>query len=492
MLMWIIAVTIAVVVLAAAYEVIAFQYLPKHIFRARKKSGYDATITRLRILGRLPSLAGAKAKLHTWFYLGDMLYQARRYAEALEPLRAVCSFGTNPLDPPARKRIAECLDALGRPDEAARERLAAGFVADAIGNPLLSAKTKAEMFSREQKYDEACQQYELAMGLATGPDFRLKRTLRLKLTLANMNAGHPSRVLGLSEQGLLDDPDPLHKIIFHRMAGLACANLGRLEIADIHSQKAYDAAVQLGNTNQQADSLGVLAYVRHQQGRLDEAIDLSRRAVEAAGEIGNRVANTCLFETLMTMGRYQDAQNAISQSRESTVMFVPSKERRSTGAMNLGLARAAGELGNFNQALDLVASATKDFQNNSMSAYCDSIRFWLLAERGDAASEWMVATESKVKSVDSPGAQRDIFGMLTRGALATGDYALGLRFAMCLLDLGPHPVDLPRAHYLIGECRRGLGEIDAARSAFNEAIGLGIETIWTKRARERLAEMADV
>ena len=68
------------------------------------------------------------------------------------------------------------------------------------------------------------------------------------------------------------------------------------------------------------------------------------------------------------------------------------------------------------------------------------------------------------------------------------EYDRSLQYWARFLSTKPDRTGLTTAFYFIGECQNALGNLDAAKNAYREAVDVGIETLHSRLARERLEE----
>ncbi len=85
--------------------------------------------------------------------------------------------------------------------------------------------------------------------------------------------------------------------------------------------------------------------------------------------------------------------------------------------------------------------------------------------------------------------QLGVYHHLGRAAFVSGELVECQEMFHHYLACRPNPVGLPLAYHWLGECHLRLGESDAAREAFGQAVALGIDSLEARRAQARLDEL---
>ena len=189
-------------VLLYVVDMLYFLILPRW---AIKKYG-KTNIERLRrILERVvatPSFIGTQQKLSARCPRGDLRLTgaARRGRGALPRKPGESGRSRRLADFPAleadtRRRLADCLEAMGRPDEAENERRRAGECVDRAPAEALTHLTRGTLLERQQQYAEACAAYEQALSCTPASDQPGRIECMIQLSVASVHAGRPQEVL---------------------------------------------------------------------------------------------------------------------------------------------------------------------------------------------------------------------------------------------------------------------------------------------------------
>ncbi len=219
------------------------------------------------------------------------LYKVRkRYEDAIEQgrsiLRLMCA--SDSFESEIHLEIAICFDFLGRPDEAEAERLEAAECLKDGPEDYLGWLARGKLFDKVNRYHEAAEAYERALEWILPEDTNSRDNLLIQLVLATFNAGRSEETLKWAEQAIAVCTSERRLYAAHRMAGVAAANLGRLDEAEHHRQRAYNMAVEEGDAKKISDSLALLADLHRQRGDLDTAEALCLKA-ESLGPDSTRL-----------------------------------------------------------------------------------------------------------------------------------------------------------------------------------------------------------
>ena len=127
-----------------------------------------------------------------------------------------------------------------------------------------------------------------------------------------------------------------------------------------------------------------------------------------------------------------------------------------------------------------------------MLLWCDATKVAALALRGDAHVSRLLREDVLSRILSFPGDRGTNLGTystLGRAAFTLGDLAECKKLLNVYLDWNPYPVGLLAAHYWLGETHLRLGETDAARDFFKQAVAPGIDSLDARRAAARLQEL---
>ncbi|MBB6051984.1 tetratricopeptide repeat protein [Armatimonas rosea] len=110
---------------------------------------------------------------------------------------------------------------------------------------------------------------------------------------------------------------------------------------------------------------------------------------------------------------------------------------------------------------------------------------WHMGQEAKAQEE---ATELRAQGGESASQEQRaaLARMEARLASLQGDWQTGAAQWKNVLRLEPHPINQPENWVMLGDCYGKLGESSAARFAWERAAALPVESIWVRRANERL------
>ena len=159
----------------------------------------------------------------------------KRYQEAIDQGKSILAMkGVNAeLEDEVRVEITVCLDFLGRPDEAEMERMAVAGGGEEKPQGFLGWRAVGKALEKQHRYDDAASAYEQALRLTDATNEAGRDGLLVRLVLASFNAGRPEVTVHWAEQAIALEVAETQLYRVHRMAGVACSNLGRLVEATV-------------------------------------------------------------------------------------------------------------------------------------------------------------------------------------------------------------------------------------------------------------------
>lgn len=131
-------------------------------------------------------------------------------------------------------------------------------------------------------------------------------------------------------------------------------------------------------------------------------------------------------------------------------------------------------------------------EDGRLILWCDATDAHVQAKRGrnDEAHRLMESVWARLVGYATDQATlKTVYGQIGRAALHLGDLAESHRIWRAYLDCRPFPAALPTIQFYLGETLWRLGETDAAREAFRQAVAPGINSLDTHRAQARLDEL---
>lgn len=434
--------------------------------------------------GNADTLARARFKL-----LG--LYKVReRYGDAIGQGRSILRLSglTHAFESQVRLEIAVCLDFLGRGDEAEAERRLADETLDDRPEGALGWLAQGKLLDKQQRYLEAAEAYQRAFDLYPLENAAVRNELMMRLVLASFNAGRSEDAARWAEQLLAQDVSEALRLSAHRMAGVAYSNLGRLDEAQRHRQRAVELAVETGEAKQVADCFASLADLQGMRGDLGRAEAICLEAMSHCPESA-REALTVLAAVLRARGRLDEALARLEQAGRTGVMASAFFERRMQAVLKTWKAVYKAELGRLEEARDDLREAVSELHRDpKLGLVCEAAWVRLLALGGER--EESVRRADRLLQGLEEGAQDsstrwDCLDLLGRGLFEVGEYERARRCWERLLGMDHPPVAEPVGWYYLGECYWHSGEPTRARDAFVRAAASGIDCHHARLAERR-------
>jgi len=453
------------------------------------------------------------AFLYYWLWLlqpqsvGVRHFQAKRYAEAAEAFQTVLKRRPPPgIEADTRRRLADTLDILGRTEEAAAERERAGAVAMKAATDPMALTAQGDLLERQGRHDDACFCFEQALKSMPNLPGGGRALIMAKLALAHHQAGRSTETLRWAQKSLANGPDKTVKPLMHRMAGVALSDQGDLEQAEVQHRLSLELMEKAGKPKEIAEGLVMLASLQKQRGHYEEAITAARRSREIARS-PSRTDLAVEAECLRDMGRFDEARDVMRQHFDGPRFDQPHLERRMQALGSLGMAwiearaeqpeAAWQHLEAAREGLKIPAYSTSwppppDVREEKLALWCDATAVNILTQQGHnpEARRLRDSIESRLPSFAADNATlRGTYGHLARASLRLGDLTECQDYCRRYENCNPPPSLLPTIHYLQGEVALRLGETDAAREAFRQAVAPGINSLDARRAQARLDEL---
>jgi tetratricopeptide (TPR) repeat protein len=424
----------------------------------------------------------------------------KQYADAIRHGRAILGHrngsrraaGFTSIEAKIRRRLADCLEAIGEIEEAESERRRAAQCLDWAPVDPTHRMTEAAILERENRFEEAIVAYEEALALIPEANSPARVECMSRLVLACYHAGRPGDSLDWAEAVIDLKPRPIYLRSAHRMASIALGNLGRLEESEDHCREAYEVAVAEGKPKAIGEILGSLADIQRKRGKLAEAYEASRKAAEVDPE-AQRISIAVQAMVLAQWGRFDEALAMLRQHDKLSPFAIPANERKIRAASALDQSRIEAEAGKADEAWAHIQQAIAELGNDpKLGLKCDAVASWIFAARGLVDDSRHVAAQVEERLPDfeaDPSTVRGALYDLGLAAWTRGDYQEGAECWDRYLELDPDPVYRPTAHYIRGECRRLKGNRLGAIADYREALELEIDTHHARLARARLAEL---
>ena len=424
------------------------------------------------------------------------LYKVRkRYEDAIKQGRAILATRgvRHNLENEVRVEVAICLDFLGKVEEAELERSAVTDGPDDSPDAFVGWRAQGKVLDKQRRYEEAAIAYERALELNPSENREGRGELLIRLVLASFNAGQVEPMLKWAQRAIEEDVSDTRLHQAHRLAGSACANLGRLEEAHQHRQRAYEMAVKEGEPKAISDCLAAVADLYRLRGELQKAEDVSLEA-ESLCPASARTAIIVHAIVLRTRGRFDEALARMEQASRAGVMAIASNEGRMQAALKKSIATCQAELGWLDQARENLSAATAELATDpKLLLPCEAAWAWLLALRGDRDAA-IGRTEMVLHAIDEkpPDAstQLDALELLGRALIVIGEFERAQHCWERFLATTHPPVAVPIGQYYLGECRWQLRDPAGARESFCCATALGIDSHHARLAELRLRELS--
>jgi tetratricopeptide (TPR) repeat protein len=482
-----------------------FVTLPRWAVKKYKRPDPERLRRYLEFVVATPSLVGPVEKLFARGALVGIYLPQGRHAEAAAHCRAKLASlawarGRHKLDFAAleadsRRRLADCLDGLGQTQEAERERRLAEACVERAPGDAVRHLTQGTLLERQHRYAEACTAFEQALSYTSESDG--DRPVRIEcmshLVLACFNAGRPVECLRWAEQVIAVGAEGIHLRGAHRMASVACGNLGRLDESEEHCRRAYAAAAGLGDAGVMGEILGSLAGIQRKRGKLAEAYEACEKAA-AMDPKAVRMALAEQSQILREWGRYDEALELMNRYDETPKLVIPAHERRIQAVHALARSQIEAECGRADDAWAHIQEAIAVLANDAkLGLKCEGAAAWVFAARGLADESRRVGALVEARLVDfeqDPSTCRGVMYDLGMAACARGDHEAGEKCFSRYLELSPDPVHQPTALYFRGECRRRRGDTSGALADFRAAVAMNIDSHYARLARRGVEEMS--
>jgi tetratricopeptide (TPR) repeat protein len=486
---------------ATLFHYVYFVVLP---LRAIKKYGENNPERLRRYLERVvatPSLLGSGMKMVARGGLVAIYLSSGRHAEAAAHCRAKLEsvvrlrnrkrYGA--LEADTRRRLADCLEALGQSEEAAEERRRARERLHLASADPLRHLTQGTFLERQNRYEDAYVEYQKALELTPPSNVPVRIECLMHMVLAAYHAARPGDCLRWAEEVIALGATGRFLESAHRMAAVASGNLGQLEASEQHYRLAYEAAASAKNTPKMAEILGSLADCLRKRGKLVEANQTCIQA-SALDPKGQRMALGVQSQIFREWGRYDEALATLARHKEAGQIVIPDLERRLCAVVSLDTARIEAECGRSDAAWSHIREALAVLREDvKLSLMCEAASCWVLAVLGLTDDSKGVSGEVEKRLTNferDPSTCRNVLHDLGMAACARGDFDAGLDLWTGYLASSPDPVYLPRALYQRGECHRQTGRLTEARNDYGAAVATNLDTQYSRLAQQRLDRSA--
>jgi|SRR5579864_5453301 len=449
--------------------------------------------TILEWINATPSLFGDAIKVAARHKLMLLYVQQARHADVERLCRAILAHRLPVgLESSTRNRLTDALEGLGRRAEADSERERAELRLEGAPEGALEQLTRAKLLMKRDQHVEAVFELERGLALVAPENRAVQVEFQVQLVMATFHAGRPNETAQWAERAIANGASGPFLSVAHRMAGVAYGNLGDWEAAERHRMRAYELATASGDSEKAAECFVQLADLRRTKGDLVSA-EASCRQIISTSAKARRNALTILAEIQRTRGNFEEALEALRQARLAQALVIPALERRSQAVISLTMAWIEAEADQVHNAWNHLQQALSELgEDAKLGLWCDATAAWVFALLGQTEKALQILERAETRDgefANDRTAQLNFHALLGKAAAALGDFERGKEHWEQFLALGPNRVNLPSGWYFLGESQRQLGDLEAARAAFQEACAFGVESYHAQLAKEKLSTL---
>ena len=397
------------------------------------------------------------------------------------------------LENEVRVELAACLDTLGRAEEAGAERMAVDDNLEDVPDSFVGWCARGNVLEKLRRYEEAVQAFEQALDRNSAENTAGRNEVLFRLALASFNAGWSEKTMMWAERVIEEGVSELWLYRAHLLAGSASSNLGRLDLAHHHRERAYAMALKAGNVQNISDCLASLADFHHLRGELDKA---EAMCLDAESLCPGSARLAILFHAIIlrAQGRLDEAVARLERASRLGVLMSSFHERRMQAVLNMNMATGRALLGRLDQAWDNLSTATGELgADPRLALVCDAAWACLFAFRGDRESA-LIRTELVLRELDEHprdnSMRLDCLEQLGRAMILTGEFKRAKECWERFLATTHPPLAEPTGRYHLGVCQWHLGDLDAARESFRGAAAQGINSYHARLAEEKVRELS--
>ncbi len=214
-------------------------------------------------------------------------------------------------------------------------------------------------------------------------------------------------------------------------------------------------------------------------GRITDAEVLSNEISTCFPLFATRVS---LFQAncALERGAFTEAVAALKLAEAKNKDFRNGELRRCQALIAQERGDYSLALENFDGYLQLATA-----KNRHLARYLRLVALWQVGKHSEVETEWEIL---KTTFSESESRQLQMLHYRTEGRLAylREDWTAGVVAWKQALRVQPHPVNLPEDWTLLGDGYAKQGESAAARFAWQRAAAQPGESIWVRRAKDRL------
>jgi tetratricopeptide (TPR) repeat protein len=469
-----------------------FIWIPSRLLKEGRSARWK--LRWLELIAATPSLLGDSLKIVARTRLLGPYLLMGRHAEVVRLARAILSHDLNSaeLESDIRLRLADSLEALGERSAADTERKNAAACLGGADESSFGYTNLAKMLSRQNRHAEAFDMLERALELVPQGQQAIRLEILSKLAVTGFNAARLDDAARWAEIGLREGATGSVRKTLHRMAGACHNDQGRVDEAEAHKRAALEMAEADGDPKAISECLADVAEMLRKRGKLADALAAAEQAASVAPQ-ACRQARMVQYETLKAAGDFHAALGALDQASLAKKHEIPAYERRSQAIVHLGRAWLLIELKQPEHARTQLEAARREFESDArLGLWCAATDAWLAALEGNQDEYNRRVEETEAALVDLADDRNSVTGALSslgKGACLIHDFERGLDWWKRYLEFKLDLVNLPSGHYHLGLCLEGLGREFEARTAWRQALDLGVDTHYSRLAASRLRSL---
>lgn len=255
---------------------------------------------------------------------------------------------------------------------------------------------------------------------------------------------------------------------------------------------------QEGNHEEGLEQLKAATYLARTGASWDSAVNLALSTAERLVLLGQLTDAEALCEeivrrfptvaplTAILKGNCALLRGELAQAREALITARKHTKRRGTHELlTASLAREEGRYPEALQEIEALRAQGSAGPEVYLLRFLHVLVLWQCEKYSEAEQERAALTQEV--SEDFPREIRTRFlQMEARLAYLREDWSAGIGAWKQVLRLEPHPIHQPENWAQLGDGYAQLGESDAARFAWEKAAAQPVESVWVRRAKERL------
>lgn len=219
----------------------------------------------------------------------------------------------------------------------------------------------------------------------------------------------------------------------YREIGSVYLNKGLYETSLKYLLRSLD--IRLKTKNQVAATLSDLGYVNMELKRYDKALDYQQQVLDLYMKTGDLHALAYSYSDLgILYAEMKDYENALECHKNSLHNALKAKHFLSAGIANINLAEIYGEIGRFNEGIDNITEAFKNFEsggdypNGELMANMILANIYLKMKRPEMAEQLLPFIDSARKSTGDANTSLSYFTLVSQLSEAKNDFEKALLY----------------------------------------------------------------